>query len=175
MKYFFFVYILAINFVYGSDIDKENASPESANRRNIHSGYAKIDPVSRQISELEMARNRYTSFVEKYDEELNRLEDLLFFEAGFADENEEVMNILHGIFSNKAGGENWHAVTYEFKNHPLIFLEELNGLKDRIKMRTEESNVRARELLDDMSESFFITQWMVIYYWNNKSWFLGKS
>lgn len=175
MKYIFYMFICTLNFVWGAEIDKENSIPENTNRGSVHLSYAKIDSITRRISELEMARNRYTSFISKYDEELDRLDALSFFEADFADKNAEVMSILHDIFSNKMGGENWHTISYEFKNHPIIFLKELGDLKERIKTRGLEPNEELKGLLNEMSESFFITQWMIIYYWNNKDWFLIKS
>lgn len=172
MIYIICMFLYVSNFVYGMEVDKENLEPKNIVESTIIP-FPKMDPITRKINKLEMDLNCYVGFVDKYESRIDDLIEIGFFTKEFAQQNEAAMQILHDIFSNKKGGENWDSIPFAFKNNPKFFFEDMEALHVLIKSKEAEQNERIQFLLNEMRESFLIVQWMVIYYWNNKVWFLS--
>ncbi len=176
MKYFIYIFLGISSFGWAAEGD-ENKHP---NIKNTGSGsilevYPKVDPITRKVSELELTLNYYNGFVENYVDEINNLTELGFFEEDFAVQNESVMQILHNIFSNKNGGENWNPISFRFKERPQILLKDMEKLQETLIGQDAETNKVIKSLLREINSPFFTTQWMVVYYWQNKSWFFKKN
>lgn len=161
MKYFIYIFLGVSSFVWAAEGD-ENKHPNIINKTN-----------SVMLRELEVKRNCYKSFVEMYSTEITALAEHEFFKKKIDDHNELVMRILDNLFLNKGESEHEiiHPIISELKNCPNAFKNDMKKLNDLVKARGDEHNPEVKELLEDMKNSFGITQLMILYYWKNQSWF----
>lgn len=172
MKYSVFIFLCVTNFVHGIEtLDKENERP-----LNTLNSVSISDPVLiKKIRELEIMRDSYQGFVLMYREEINALSRFNFFKTRIDDCNEDVMRILHALFSNSKKSNVIHPILSNIENCPTSFKQSMKVLSDEVKQRRNEPNVRIKKALEDLSSPFGITQLMVHYYWKNQAWYLNKQ
>lgn len=171
MKYIVLIFLCITNLVHAMEsLDKENERPQNA----LNSVSISDPTLTKKIRELEIMRDSYQGFVLMYNKEIKELSRLDFFKIRIDDQNEEVMSILHALFSNSKKSEVIHPILSNLENCPTSFRQSMKVLSDEVKQRRDEPNLRIRNALEELSKSFGITQLMVQYYWKNQAWFLNK-
>jgi len=117
-------------------------------------------------STLSIRRNCLGGFVQENIAAIKALGTLGLFMGKITSYNEEVMTILHGIFSNDNKENLQRSIPGDFLLYPIDFFRDLDDLKILIRQKDERPE-EIKNILEEMYKPFHFVNWMTTYYSNH--------